>query len=64
MSERLESTELAIVGAGPAGMSAAVAARASGLQVVMLDDQPRPGGQVFRRGPKPLRLPRFATSHL
>jgi D-hydroxyproline dehydrogenase subunit alpha len=62
VSERLESAELAIVGAGPAGMSAAVAARASGLQVVMLDDQPRPGGQVFRRGPRPLLLPRFATS--
>lgn len=62
MGERLESTELAVVGAGPAGMSAAIAARASGVPVVMLDDQPRPGGQVFRRGIHPALLPRFASS--
>jgi D-hydroxyproline dehydrogenase subunit alpha len=60
--ERLESVELAVVGAGPAGMSAAISARASGVQVVMLDDQPRPGGQVFRRGIEPAPLPRFASS--
>jgi NADPH-dependent 2,4-dienoyl-CoA reductase/sulfur reductase-like enzyme len=60
--ERLETAELAVVGAGPAGMSAALAACSSGVQVVMLDDQPRPGGQVFRRGVEPRRLPRFASS--
>ena len=40
--------DLAIVGAGPAGMSAAVEAAALGLTVTLLDEQPAPGGQVFR----------------
>jgi len=37
-----------VIGAGPAGMAAAVAARAQGLSVTVLDEQAAPGGQVFR----------------
>ncbi|CAH0276847.1 NAD(P)/FAD-dependent oxidoreductase [Roseomonas sp. CECT 9278] len=40
--------DLAIIGAGPAGMAAAVEARACGLSVLVVDDNPAPGGQVFR----------------
>lgn len=40
--------DLAIVGAGPAGMAAAVEAANLGLSVAVLDEQPAPGGQVFR----------------
>jgi NADPH-dependent 2,4-dienoyl-CoA reductase/sulfur reductase-like enzyme len=40
--------DLAVVGAGPAGMSAAVTARARGLSVVLLDEQPAVGGQIYR----------------
>ena len=40
--------DLAIIGAGPAGMAAAVEAAALGLSVTVLDEQPAPGGQVFR----------------
>ncbi len=40
--------DLAIIGAGPAGMAAAVEARALGLSVLVVDEQPAPGGQVFR----------------
>lgn len=40
--------DLAIVGAGPAGMAAAVEAVEFGLSVVVLDDQPEPGGQIYR----------------
>lgn len=40
--------DLAIVGAGPAGMAAAIEAAALGLAVTVLDEQPAPGGQVFR----------------
>lgn len=40
--------DVAIIGAGPAGMAAAVATSAAGLSTVVLDEQPRPGGQIFR----------------
>ena len=40
--------DIIIIGAGPAGMSAAVTARAAGLRTVVLDEQPRPGGQIYR----------------
>lgn len=40
--------DLAIVGAGPAGMAAALEAATLGLSVLVLDEQPAPGGQVFR----------------
>ncbi len=40
--------DLAVIGAGPAGMAAALEARALGLDCVLLDEQPSPGGQVFR----------------
>lgn len=40
--------DLAVIGAGPAGMSAAVEARRHGLDVVLLDEQASPGGQIWR----------------
>src|SRR5579885_248678 len=40
--------DLAIVGAGPAGASAAVTAAEFGLNVLLIDDQPSPGGQIDR----------------
>lgn len=40
--------QLAIVGAGPAGLGAALAARAAGLSVTVIDDQLEPGGQIWR----------------
>jgi NADPH-dependent 2,4-dienoyl-CoA reductase/sulfur reductase-like enzyme len=40
--------DLAIVGAGPAGLAAAVTAAEAGLEVALLDEQPRGGGQIFR----------------
>jgi thioredoxin reductase len=42
------TVDLAIIGAGPAGMSAAYHARTHGLSVVLLDEQLTPGGQVYR----------------
>src|SRR3954462_9955493 len=41
--------EVAVVGGGPAGMAAAVAARASGATVVLVDEYAAPGGQIWRR---------------
>jgi NADPH-dependent 2,4-dienoyl-CoA reductase/sulfur reductase-like enzyme/bacterioferritin-associated ferredoxin len=39
---------LVIVGAGPAGLAAAVEAAQHGLDVALLDEQPAPGGQIYR----------------
>ena len=43
--------DLAIVGAGPAGMTAAVTAAAHGLTVMVVDEQAKAGGQIFRQLP-------------
>lgn len=40
--------DLAIVGAGPAGLGAAIAAREAGIDTVVVDDQSAPGGQIWR----------------
>jgi NADPH-dependent 2,4-dienoyl-CoA reductase/sulfur reductase-like enzyme len=42
------ATDVAIIGAGPAGMAAAIEARRHGLAVTVLDDQPAIGGQILR----------------
>jgi NADPH-dependent 2,4-dienoyl-CoA reductase/sulfur reductase-like enzyme len=44
----LETTDLAILGAGPAGMAAATTAAALGLRVTLLDEQEAVGGQIYR----------------
>ncbi|EJL02125.1 pyridine nucleotide-disulfide oxidoreductase domain/BFD-like [2Fe-2S] binding domain protein [Pseudomonas fluorescens Q2-87] len=41
--------DLIIIGAGPAGMGAALEARAHGMSVVVLDEQASPGGQIYRQ---------------
>jgi NADPH-dependent 2,4-dienoyl-CoA reductase/sulfur reductase-like enzyme len=43
--------DVAVVGAGPAGIAAAVSAADRGASVALLDDNPRPGGQIWRGGP-------------
>ena len=40
---------VAIVGAGPAGMAAAIEARRRGCKVTLLDEMTRPGGQIFKQ---------------
>lgn len=40
--------DLAVIGAGPAGMSAAIEACRHGLSTVVIDEQARPGGQIYR----------------
>ena len=42
------TVDLAIVGAGPAGMAAAVLASELGLDTVLIDEQEGPGGQIYR----------------
>lgn len=40
--------DLVIIGAGPAGMAAAIEADGGGASVLLLDEQQRPGGQIYR----------------
>ena len=47
MSDRFD---VMVVGAGPAGIAAAVRASEAGRSVALLDDNPRAGGQIWRSG--------------
>lgn len=40
--------DLVVIGAGPAGMSAALTGASCGLRTLLLDEQLRPGGQIYR----------------
>ncbi len=42
--------DIVVVGAGPAGLAAATAAANAGRSVALLDDNPQPGGQIWRAG--------------
>lgn len=54
----MRQTEMAVVGAGPAGIAAALAAGRMGAQVTLVDEYPRPGGQIYRQHPEPFRVGR------
>lgn len=44
----MNQVEFVIVGAGPAGMAAAILAAELGLDTVLIDEQGSPGGQIYR----------------
>ncbi len=48
MSEETQ-VDVAVVGGGPAGIAAAVAARRAGASVALIDEYAAPGGQIWRR---------------
>ncbi|MFZ6658049.1 FAD-dependent oxidoreductase [Undibacterium sp. TJN19] len=45
------STSILILGAGPAGLAAALAAARQAELVTIIDENPAPGGQIWRGGP-------------
>lgn len=45
----LERPEVLVIGAGPGGLSAAIAARSAGAAVVLVDERAQPGGQYFKQ---------------
>lgn len=53
---RAESTDILVVGAGPAGIAAATTAAESGAKVILIDDNPSPGGQIWRGRARPRSL--------
>ncbi|MGH8435955.1 MAG: FAD-dependent oxidoreductase [Pseudomonas sp.] len=54
--------DLLIIGAGPAGMAAALAAAPSGARIGVIDDNPAAGGQIWRDGVH-TQLPANARRH-
>ncbi|MGU3496658.1 FAD-dependent oxidoreductase [Xanthobacteraceae bacterium A53D] len=52
-----ETCDVIVLGAGPAGTNAALAAAEAGLRVVLLDQQPAAGGQVWRAPLPGLAMP-------
>ncbi|MGE0455767.1 MAG: FAD-dependent oxidoreductase [Vicinamibacteria bacterium] len=48
-----ERVDVAVVGGGPAGVAAAASAAEAGLCVLLLDEGPAPGGQIWRQGASP-----------
>lgn len=49
MARKVIETEVAVIGGGPAGLCAAVEAATLGADVVVLDEKPAPGGQLFKQ---------------
>ena len=47
----IESYELAIIGAGPAGLEAAITASVAGVKTVIIDHNPQAGGQYYKPVP-------------
>jgi NADPH-dependent 2,4-dienoyl-CoA reductase/sulfur reductase-like enzyme len=45
----VERPEVLVIGAGPGGLSAAIAARGAGAAVLVVDERAQPGGQYFKQ---------------
>ena len=58
--------DVIVIGAGPAGMSAAQTAAARGARVLVLDEQRSPGGQIYRaiENQENQRRPELGASYL
>src|SRR3982750_2486263 len=50
LNSTLTNADVVVIGAGPAGMAAAVRASESGAKVLVLDDNTGSGGQIWRGG--------------
>ncbi len=48
----MRHVEVIIVGAGPAGLSAAIAAAEAGAEVLVIDEYPQLGGQIYAQTPE------------
>ena len=51
---------IVIIGSGPAGLSAAIAAARVGAEVLVIDENSQPGGQIYRQLPRPFRVSEYS----
>lgn len=58
-----ETLDVAVVGAGPAGLAAAVEAAAAGLHVALVDSAGQPGGQFWRHYDERYARPADSAGH-
>jgi thioredoxin reductase/bacterioferritin-associated ferredoxin len=56
--------DLVVVGAGPAGMEAALTAAAIGVNVTLIDSFPKPGGQYFKQVPEAFKVDDKSNQHI
>lgn len=49
MADRIRECDVAIIGAGPAGLSAAILLGEHGVDALVLDEKPAAGGQLFKQ---------------
>ncbi len=63
MTAEIESCPLTVVGAGPAGIVAASTAAAAGVDVIVVDENPSPGGQYYRQSPPEFDILDRAAAH-
>ena len=53
MSQATHTTDVVVIGGGPAGYTAAFLAADRGMSVTLVDEAPRPGGVCLYRGCMP-----------
>ncbi|MGY1579312.1 FAD-dependent oxidoreductase [Streptomyces sp. MN13] len=63
MAEGTAEPRVAVIGAGPAGLAAALAAAARGVRVLLIDSGAEPGGQFYRQAAPALRASRPERLH-
>ena len=56
--------DLVVIGAGPAGMEAALTAAALGVNVTLIDSYPKPGGQYFKQTPDSFKIDDKTSHHV
>lgn len=52
----MKESEFAIIGGGPGGIAAAIVAAKAGVKVTLLDENERPGGQIYRQFEKGFKV--------
>jgi len=55
-------TQVVVIGAGPAGLAAATLLAEQQVPVLLLDEQPAPGGQIYRNIERAAATPALLTA--